>query len=214
MGSSSCSGRSPEGLLQDGEPRPSAMDQQRTEQREARTGSGGEIGEILVSAEAIQVRVRDLGAEISRDYAGKEPLLVGVLRGATFFLADLARALTIPCAIDFMAVSSYGPGTESTGVVRILKDLDEPIAGRHVLVVEDIVDTGRTLGYLLSLLRRREPASLEVCALLDKAPRRIQHHTIAYCGFQIPDRFVVGYGLDYQQRHRTLPYVAVLRLSP
>jgi len=189
------------------------MEEPGTGNREPRSAPEGEIAEILISAEAIQARVRELAAAISRDYAGKDPLLVGILRGAAFFLADLARALTIPAAIDFMAISSYGAGSTTSGVVRIIKDLEESITNRHVIIVEDIVDTGLTLGYLLSLLRRREPASLEVCALLDKVPRRIEHHRIAYCGFQIPDKFVVGYGLDYHQRHRTLPYVAVVRLS-
>ncbi len=177
-------------------------------------GAEAEIGEVLVPAEALQARIRELAAAISRDYAGKDLLLVGILRGAAFFLVDLARGLSIPAAIDFMAISSYGPGTKSSGVVKIIKDLDESIADRHVLIVEDIVDTGLTLGYLLRLLRARGPSSLEVCALLDKAARRLVDHRIAYRGFEIPDRFVVGYGLDYQQRHRTLPYVAALRLAP
>ena len=177
-------------------------------------GGEPEIGEVLIPAEVLQVRVRELAAAISRDYAGKDLLLAGILRGAAFLLVDLARNLTIPAAIDFMAISSYGPGTHSSGVVRIIKDLDESIADRHVLVVEDIVDTGLTLGYLLRLLRARGPASLQVCALLDKAARRLVDHQIAYRGFEIPDQFVVGYGLDYQQRFRTLPYVAALRLSP
>lgn len=173
-----------------------------------------EIGEILIPAEAIQARVREMGEAISRDYAGKDLLLVGILRGAAFFLVDLARSLTIPAAIDFMAISSYGPGAKSSGVVRIIKDLDESIADRHVLIVEDIVDTGLTLGYLLRLLRARGPASLHVCTLLDKVARRLVDHQIAYRGFEIPDTFVVGYGLDYQQRYRILPYIAALRLSP
>ena len=172
-----------------------------------------EIVEVLISEEAIRTRVREIAAEISRDYAEKNPLLVCILRGAVFFLADLARTLSIPVEFDFMAISSYGQSTISSGVVRILKDLDAPITNRHVLIVEDIVDTGFTLGYLLRMLRARNPASLEVCVLLDKAPRRVEHHAIAYTGFVIPDKFVVGYGLDYQQRHRTLPYVGVVRLS-
>ncbi len=178
------------------------------------SGAEAEIGEVLIPAEALQARVREMAAAISRDYAGKDLLLVAILRGAAFFLVDLARGLTIPAAIDFMAISSYGPGSQSSGVVKIIKDLDESIADRHVLIVEDIVDTGLTLGYLLRLLRARGPASLQVCALLDKTARRIVDHQIAYRGFEIPDRFVVGYGLDYQQRYRTLPYVAALRLSP
>ncbi len=168
---------------------------------------------MLIPAEVIQARVRELGAAISRDYAGKDLLLVAILRGAVFFLADLARALSIPAAIDFMAISSYGGGRTTSGVVRIMMDLQQPIEGRHVLIVEDIVDTGLTLSYLLRLLRGRGPASLEACVLLDKAPRRIEHTPIAYCGFVIPDQFVVGYGLDYNQQYRTLPYVGVVRLS-
>jgi len=172
-----------------------------------------EVAEVLLTEEAIWTRVREIAAAVSRDYAGKNLLLVGILRGAVFFLADLARALSIPVEFDFMAISSYGQGAVSSGVVRILKDLDAPITNRHVLIVEDIVDTGFTLGYLLRMLRARNPASLEVCVLLDKAPRRVEQHTIAYTGFVIPDKFVVGYGLDYQQRHRTLPYVGVVRVS-
>jgi hypoxanthine phosphoribosyltransferase len=177
-------------------------------------GPASEVGEVLIPAEALQARVREIAAAISRDYTGKDLLLVCILRGAAFFLVDLARSLTIPAAIDFMAISSYGPGTKSSGVVRIIKDLDESVADRDVLIVEDIVDTGLTLGYLLRVLRTRGPASLEVCVLLDKAARRLVDHQIAYRGFEIPDQFVVGYGLDYQQRYRTLPYIAALRLTP
>jgi len=168
------------------------------------------LGEVVFSADRIASRIRELGEAISRDYAGRDLVLVGVLRGAAFFLVDLARALTIPAAVDFIAISSYGPSSKASGVVRIVKDLEEEIAGRDLLVVEDIVDTGLTLGYLLRILREREPASLKVCTLLDRSVRRIVDHPIAYRGFEVPDRFVVGYGLDYQQRYRSLPYIALL----
>lgn len=170
-----------------------------------------ELGEVLFSAEQIAARIRELGAAISRDYAGRDLVLAGVLRGAVFFLVDLARALTIPATIDFIAISSYGPSSKASGVVRIVKDLEEEIAGRDLLVVEDIVDTGLTLGYLLRILRARGPASLEVCTFLDRSVRRIVDHPIAYRGFEIPDKFVVGYGLDYQQRYRNLPFIAALK---
>src|SRR5918997_4341725 len=168
------------------------------------------IGEILVQPDDLQHRVRELGAEISADYAGREPLLVCVLKGAVFFLSDLMRVLEVPCQVDFMAVASYGSQTETSGVVRILKDLDAPIAGRDVLIVEDIVDSGLTLQYLLRALRAREPASLEVCALLTKPERRKVDLPIRYVGFEIPNRFAVGYGLDYRQKYRELPFVAAL----
>ena len=171
----------------------------------------GELGEVLFSAEQIGARIRELGETISRDYAGQDLVLAGVLRGAAFFLVDLARALSIPVAVDFIAISSYGPSSKASGVVRIVKDLDEEIAGRHLLVVEDIVDTGLTLGYLLRIFRARGPLSLKVCTLLDRSVRRIIEHPIAYRAFEIPDKFVVGYGLDYQQRYRNLPFVAVLK---
>jgi hypoxanthine phosphoribosyltransferase len=168
------------------------------------------IGETLVSAEDLQRRVKELGAEIDRDYQGRQLVMIGVLKGATLFLADLMRELTVPCEIDFMAVSSYGSSTDSSGVVRILKDLDAPIEGRHVLLVEDIVDSGLTLHYLLKNLRARNPASLEVCALLTKPERRRIELPIRYVGFEIPNRFAIGYGLDHAQRYRNLRYVAVL----
>jgi hypoxanthine phosphoribosyltransferase len=170
-----------------------------------------EIGEILFPAERITARVRELGVAISQEYVGRDLVLVAVLRGAAFFVVDLARALSIPVTVDFIAVSSYGAGSKAGGAVRIVKDLDEEIAGRDVLLVEDIVDTGLTLGYLLRMLRAREPASLNVCALLDRSVRRIVEHPIAYRGFEIPDRFVVGYGLDYRQRYRNLPCIAILK---
>src|SRR6188472_2729991 len=170
-----------------------------------------EIGEILVQPDDLRRRVADLGAEISRDYEGRELLLVGVLKGAIFFLSDLMRELSIPCEVDFMAVASYGSVTQSSGVVRILKDLDAAIEGRHVLIVEDIVDSGLTLQYLLRNLGARNPASLEVCALLTKPDRRKVELPIRFVGFEIPDRFAIGYGLDFAERYRNLPYVATLR---
>ncbi len=168
------------------------------------------VGDILIGEEELQTRIRELGAELSLDYAGREVLLVGVLKGAVFFMADLMRSLTIPCEIDFMAISSYGASTDSSGVVRILKDLDINIEGRHVLVVEDIVDSGLTLSYLMRNLESREPASLEVCALLTKPTRREIDVPVRYIGFEIPNRFVIGYGLDFAERYRNLPYVGVL----
>src|SRR5215208_2486746 len=168
------------------------------------------IGTTLVPKGDLAARVRELGAEISADYAGRELFLVGVLKGAVFFIADLMRELEVHCAIDFMAVASYGSSTDSSGVVRILKDLDASIEGRDVLIVEDIVDSGLTLSYLLRTLKARNPASLEVCALLTKPERRKVELPIRYVGFEIPNRFVVGYGLDHAERFRNLPYVAVL----
>jgi hypoxanthine phosphoribosyltransferase len=168
------------------------------------------VGEILVQRDDLQHRVRELAGEVSRDYAGRNLLLVGVLKGAVFFLSDFMRHLEVPCEVDFMAVSSYGSQTDSSGVVRILKDLDAPIAGRDVLIVEDIVDSGLTLSYLLRTLQAREPASLEVCALLTKPERRKVELPIKYVGFEIPNRFAIGYGLDHAERFRNLPYVAVL----
>ncbi len=172
-----------------------------------------QIGEILVQADDLQHRVRELAAEISRDYAGKDLLLVGVLKGAVFFLADLMRHIDVPCEVDFMAVASYGSATDSSGVVRILKDLDAPIEGRHVLIVEDIVDSGLTLQYLLRNLEARGPATLEVCALLTKPVTAQGRPADRYVGFEIPDRFAIGYGLDYAERYRNLPYVAALVLD-
>jgi hypoxanthine phosphoribosyltransferase len=169
-----------------------------------------EIGEILVQPDDLQHRVRELGAQISRDYAGRNPLLVGVLKGAVFFLSDLMRHIEIPCELDFMAVASYGSATKSSGVVRILKDLDTAIEGRDVLIVEDIVDSGLTLQYLLRNLGARNPGSLEVCALLTKPERRKVDLPTRYVGFEIPNRFAIGYGLDHGERYRNLPYVAAL----
>jgi len=168
------------------------------------------IGEILVPERALTARISELAAEISRDYAGRELLLIGVLKGAVFFLSDLMRQLSIPVSVDFMAVASYGSATRSSGVVRILKDLDAPIEGRDVLIVEDIVDSGLTLQYLLRNLAGRNPASLEVCALLIKPERRKVDLRTRYVGFEIPNRFAIGYGLDHGERYRNLPYVAAL----
>src|SRR3954454_20048308 len=168
------------------------------------------IGQTLVDQDARAERVRELGEEISRDYDGREVVLVGVLKGAIFFVADLMRHLDLHCAIDFMAVASYGSSTDSSGVVRILKDLDISIEGRDVLIIEDIVDSGLTLNYLLRTLRARNPASLEVCALLTKPERRKVDLPIRYVGFEIPNEFAIGYGLDYDERYRNLPYVAAL----
>jgi hypoxanthine phosphoribosyltransferase len=175
----------------------------------ARVQAPAPIGEVLVSADELQRRVAELGAEISRDYARRSLLLVGVLKGAVFFLSDLMRFIEIPVEVDFMAVASYGSATDSSGVVRILKDLDAAIEGRDVLIVEDIVDSGLTLQYLMRNLGSRNPRTLEVCALLTKPERRKVDLPTRYVGFEIPDRFVVGYGLDYDERHRNLPYVAV-----
>jgi hypoxanthine phosphoribosyltransferase len=168
------------------------------------------IGEILVEADDLRRRVGELATEISRDYEGRDLVLVGVLKGAVFFVADLMRSLEVPCELDFMAVTSYGSATDSSGVVRILKDLDSSIEGRDVLIVEDIIDSGLTLHYLIRNLRARNPASLEVCALLTKPERRRVDLPIRYVGFEIPNRFAIGYGLDHDQRFRNLDYVAVL----
>ncbi len=171
----------------------------------------GDVAEVLVEADAIAKRVGELGAEIAKDYAGKDLVLVSILKGALPFLADLMRATPIPLSLDFLEVSSYGTTTESSGVVRVLKDLAHPIEGRHVLVVEDIVDTGLTLNYVMDHLKGQHPTSLRLCALLDKPARRIVPLTIDYRGFQIPDKFVVGYGLDFAERYRNLPFIGVLR---
>ncbi len=168
------------------------------------------VGEILIDEETLAARVAELGADVSADYQGRDLLLIGVLKGAVFFMADLMRHLTVPCEVDFMAISSYGDSTDSSGIVRILKDLDINIEGRHVLVVEDIIDSGLTLSYLMRNLESREPATLEVCALLTKPARREIDVPVRYVGFEIPNKFVVGYGLDFAERYRNLPYVAVL----
>ncbi len=168
------------------------------------------IGDTLVPEDALRARIAELGVEISRDYEGRDLFMVGVLKGAVLFIADLMRELTVPCEIDFMAVSSYGSETDSSGVVRILKDLDASIEDREVLLVEDIIDSGLTLHYLLKNLRARNPRSLEVCSLLTKPERRRVDLPIRYVGFEIPNRFAIGYGLDHAQRYRNLPYVAAL----
>jgi hypoxanthine phosphoribosyltransferase len=169
------------------------------------------VSEILIDEETLHGRIAELGAQISDDYRGEDLLLIGVLKGAIFFMADLMRSIDIPCEVDFMAISSYGAGIDSSGVVRILKDLDVSIEGRNVLVVEDIIDSGLTLSYLLRNLEAREPASLEVCALLTKPERRENDVVCRYVGFEIPNRFVIGYGLDFAERYRNLPFVGVLR---
>jgi hypoxanthine phosphoribosyltransferase len=175
-----------------------------------RSDMSSDISEVLIDAETLEARVRELGNEISADYEGKDLLLVGVLKGAVFFIADLMRELALPCEIDFMAITSYGAGTDSSGVVRILKDLDLNIAGRDVLVVEDIIDSGLTLSYLMRTLRARRPASLEICSLLTKPERREIEVPVRYVGFEIPNKFVIGYGLDFAERYRNLPYIGVL----
>jgi len=172
-----------------------------------------DVQEVLLTEDQIQARVAELGAQLNTDYAGLEPVLISVLKGSIVFLADLVRSMELPLSIDIMEVSSYGAATETSGQVRILKDLSNPIEGRHVIVVEDIIDTGLTLNYLLRYLREKGPASLRICCLLDKPARRLTEIPIDYVGFTIPDRFVVGYGLDYGERYRNLPYVGVLRPS-
>lgn len=170
-----------------------------------------DLQEILLTPETIAHRVRELGETISRDYAGQTIRMIGVLRGAVIFMADLARAIDLPVSLDFMAVSSYGASTASSGTVRILKDLDRDVAGQHVLIVEDIMDSGLTLKYLRDNLSRRHPASIKICTLLNKPQRRKVDICADYNGFTIPDYFVVGYGLDYAERYRNLPYIAVLK---
>ncbi len=170
-----------------------------------------DIDHILIAQDELQAKVRELGSRLAEDYAGQTPIFVGVLNGAVMFISDLARACSIPLSIDFMDVSSYGSGTRTSGVVRILKDLDRNIEGRHVLIVEDVVDTGLTLSYLLEQLHARRPASIKVCALLDKRDRRVSQVQLDYIGFPIPDEFVVGYGLDFRDLYRNLPYIGVLK---
>jgi hypoxanthine phosphoribosyltransferase len=168
------------------------------------------IGRVLIGEEDLARRIRELGAEISRDYAGRDLLLLGILKGAVIFIADLMREIRIPVEVDFMAVASYGMATKSSGEVRILKDVNEAIEGRDLLIVEDIVDTGLTLRYLLDLFEDRRPHSVEVCALLSKPAARVVEVPVRYVGFEIPNEFVIGYGIDYQQRYRGLPYVGTL----
>lgn len=168
---------------------------------------------VLLPEEEVDARIQAMGEQISRDYEGKQVHLICVLKGGSFFLCELAKRITVPVSLDFMAVSSYGSGTESKGVVKIVKDLDDPIKDKDVLVVEDIVDSGRTLNYLLEMLRGRGPKSLRLCTLLDKPERRVVDVNVDYTGFQIPDEFVVGYGLDYDQRYRNLPYIGVVEFD-
>ena len=173
----------------------------------------GERVEVMVSEEEVNARIKALGEQISRDYAGKQIHLVCVLKGGSFFMCELAKRITVPVSLDFMSVSSYGSETKSSGVVKIVKDLDEPIQDKEVLIVEDIVDSGRTLSYLMEIFRDRMPKSLRLCTLLDKPDRRVVPVEVNYTGFQIPDAFVVGYGLDYDQRYRNLPYIGVVRFD-
>ncbi len=170
-----------------------------------------DIQEVLFSEEQLKTRVQEIAREIERDYAGKEIMLISVLRGSFIFMADLCRAIDLPCTLDFMAVSSYGKGTSSSGQVQITKDLSEDISGRHIIVVEDILDSGNTLSYLLKILEHRHPASVRLCTLLDKPDRRTKQVELHYCGFTIPDAFVVGYGLDYAEKYRNLPYIGILK---
>lgn len=172
-----------------------------------------DVERVLFTEEELKARVAELAAQIDRDYAGKAPLLVSVLRGSFVFMADLVRRITLPCTVDFMSVSSYGAGTSSSGQVKIIKDLSEHIEGKDVIVVEDILDSGNTLSYLLQLLQARKPASVRLCTLLDKPSRRVKDVAVDYSGFSIPDYFVVGYGLDYAEKYRNLPYIGVLKPS-
>ena len=170
-----------------------------------------DLEKTLISEEELKQRIKELGREITRDYAGQEILMIGVLRGAVIFMADLSRAIKVPVAIDFMAVSSYGVATSSSGVVRIIKDLDEDVEGKQVLIVEDIIDSGLTLNYLIDYIKSRNPKSVKICTLLNKPDRRKVEVPIAYNGFTIPDYFVVGYGLDYAEKYRNLPFIGVLK---
>jgi hypoxanthine phosphoribosyltransferase len=170
-----------------------------------------DIRDVLITEEQLKARVAEIGAAISRDYAGRNPLLVGVLKGVVFFMADLLRAITVPVEADFIAVSSYNAEARDRGLVRLVKDLEIPLDGRHVLFVEDVIDTGLTLNYILRNLRTRDPASLEVCVLFNKPARRLIDVPVKYKGFDLPDRFVAGYGLDYREKYRNLPFVGVLK---
>jgi len=168
---------------------------------------------VLIPQETVEERIQQMADQISEDYKGRTVHLIGILKGSVFFVCDLAKKLSIPVTMDFMSVSSYGAGTHSTGVVKLIKDLDDPIEGKDVIVVEDIIDSGRTLSYLLENLQRRNPASLRLCTLLDKPERRVVDVDVDYQGFKIPDEFVIGYGLDYDQRYRNLPYIGVMTLT-
>lgn len=167
---------------------------------------------VMITEEVVNAKIKQIGEQISKDYAGKQVHLVCVLKGGSFFMCELAKSITVPVSLDFMSVSSYGSDTKSSGVVKIVKDLDEPLAGKDVIVIEDIVDSGRTLNYLLELLQQRGPKSMKLCTLLDKPTRRVIPVEVDYTGFQIPDEFVVGYGLDYDQRYRNLPYIGKIEL--
>ena len=167
---------------------------------------------VLLTEETVDARIREIGEQISRDYAGRQVHLVCVVKGGSFFMCELAKRITVPVSMDFMSVSSYGSATKSSGVVRIVKDLDEPLKDRDVIIIEDIVDSGRTLSYLIEMLRDRHPRSLSLCTLLDKPDRRVVPVQVDYTGFQIPDEFVVGYGLDYDQKYRNLPYIGIVEL--
>lgn len=169
--------------------------------------------EVLLTEEQVDKRIQEIGEQISKDYNGKQVHLVCVLKGGSFFMCELSKRITVPVSLDFMSVSSYGGDTKSSGVVRIVKDLDEPLAGKNVLVVEDIVDSGRTLSYLLEMLRERGAKDVKLCALLDKPDRRVVDVKVDYTGFQIPDEFVVGYGLDYDQKYRNLPYIGIVKFD-
>ncbi len=168
---------------------------------------------VLLSEEEVDAKIKEIGEQISKDYAGKQVHLVCVLKGGSFFMCELAKRISVPVSLDFMSVSSYGSDTKSSGVVRIVKDLDEPLKGKNVIVIEDIVDSGRTLSYLLEMLKDRGPESLRLCTLLDKPDRRVVDVNVDYTGFQIPDEFVVGYGLDYDQRYRNLPYIGIVEFE-
>jgi hypoxanthine phosphoribosyltransferase len=189
----------------------SVADQATSLERETREELLRGVGRVLLSEAEIRQRIGELGALISHDYAGLNPLLVGVLKGVIFFMSDLLRAITVPVTVDFMAISRYDPQQRTKGPVRLIKDLDEPVGGRHLLFVEDIIDTGLTLSYLLRILRARNPASLEVCTLFDKPEHRLVNIPLKYKGFDLPDRFVVGYGLDYKGAYRHLPFLAEVR---
>lgn len=168
---------------------------------------------VLLSEEEVDKKIQEIGEQISKDYAGKQVHLICVLKGGAFFMCELAKRITVPVSLDFMSVSSYGSSTKSSGVIRIVKDLDEPLEGKDVIVVEDIVDSGRTLSYLLEMLADRKPASMKLCTLLDKPDRRVVDVNVDYTCFQIPDEFVVGYGLDYAQKYRNLPYIGIVELD-
>lgn len=168
---------------------------------------------VMLTEEEVDAKIREIGEQISKDYEGKEVHLICVLKGGSFFMCELAKRITVPVSFDFMSVSSYGTGTNSSGVIRIVKDLDESIMGKDVIVVEDIVDSGRTLSYLMEMLKERQPASLRLCTLLDKPDRRVIQVPVDYTCFQIPDEFVVGYGLDYAQKYRNLPYIGIVEFD-